>query len=80
MDERVPCGQSEAEVAARQIAIERDELRMMPDLEEKELALILEVKGTLAGDCARVCGGDDARSDACARDRSRRSWEFRPPP
>jgi VIT1/CCC1 family predicted Fe2+/Mn2+ transporter/rubrerythrin len=36
---------SEAEVAARQIAIERDELRLMPDLEEKELALILEVKG-----------------------------------
>jgi VIT1/CCC1 family predicted Fe2+/Mn2+ transporter len=36
---------SEAEVAARQIAIERDELRLMPDLEEKELALILEAKG-----------------------------------
>jgi VIT1/CCC1 family predicted Fe2+/Mn2+ transporter len=36
---------SEAEVAARQVAIERDELRLMPDLEEKELALILEVKG-----------------------------------
>ena len=36
---------SEAEVSARQIAIERDELRLMPDLEEKELALILEVKG-----------------------------------
>ena len=36
---------SEAEVAARQIGIERDEMRLMPDLEEKELALILEVKG-----------------------------------
>jgi VIT1/CCC1 family predicted Fe2+/Mn2+ transporter len=36
---------SEAEVAARQVAIERDELRLMPDLEEKELALILEAKG-----------------------------------
>jgi VIT1/CCC1 family predicted Fe2+/Mn2+ transporter len=36
---------SEAEVSARQVAIERDELRLMPDLEEKELALILEVKG-----------------------------------
>lgn len=39
---------SEAEVAARQIAIERDELRLMPDLEEKELALILEAKGLTA--------------------------------
>ena len=36
---------SEAEVAARQVAIERDELRLMPDLEQKELALILEAKG-----------------------------------
>ena len=36
---------SEAEVSTRQIAIERDELRLMPDLEVKELALILEVKG-----------------------------------
>ena len=43
---------SEAEVAARKVAIERDELRLMPDLEEKELALILEAKG-LTPDNAR---------------------------
>ncbi len=36
---------SEAEVSARQVAIEKEELRMMPDLEEHELALILEAKG-----------------------------------
>ena len=36
---------SEAEVSARQVAIEREELKMMPDLEEKELAIILEAKG-----------------------------------
>ena len=36
---------SEAEVSARQVAMEKEELRMMPDLEEKELALILEAKG-----------------------------------
>ena len=36
---------SEAEVSARQVAIEKEELRMMPDLEEQELALILEAKG-----------------------------------
>jgi VIT1/CCC1 family predicted Fe2+/Mn2+ transporter len=36
---------SEGEVAARQIAIEKEELRLMPDVEEKELAIILEAKG-----------------------------------
>jgi VIT1/CCC1 family predicted Fe2+/Mn2+ transporter len=36
---------SEAEVSSRQIAMEREELRMMPDLEEAELAIILEAKG-----------------------------------
>jgi VIT1/CCC1 family predicted Fe2+/Mn2+ transporter/rubrerythrin len=36
---------SEAEVAARQVAIEREEIRLMPDVEETELALILEAKG-----------------------------------
>ena len=36
---------SEAEVAARQIGIEKEEIRLMPDLEEKELAIILEAKG-----------------------------------
>jgi VIT1/CCC1 family predicted Fe2+/Mn2+ transporter/rubrerythrin len=36
---------SESEVHAHQIAMERDELRMMPELEEEELALIYEAKG-----------------------------------
>ena len=48
---------SEAEVSARQVAIERDELRLMPDLEEKELALILQAKGLSA---------DNARQSAAA--------------
>ncbi len=39
---------SEAEVAARQIAIEKEEMRLMPDLEEQELAIILEAKGLTA--------------------------------
>jgi VIT1/CCC1 family predicted Fe2+/Mn2+ transporter len=43
---------SEGEVAARQIAIEKEEIRLMPDLEEQELAIILEAKG-LAPDRAR---------------------------
>jgi len=43
---------SESEVAARQIAIEKEEMRLMPDLEEKELTIILEAKG-LTPDRAR---------------------------
>ncbi len=43
---------SEGEMAARQIAIEREEIRLMPDLEEQELAIILEAKG-LTPDRAR---------------------------
>jgi VIT1/CCC1 family predicted Fe2+/Mn2+ transporter/rubrerythrin len=56
---------SEAEVAARQVAIERDELRLMPDLEEKELALILEAKGltpAYARDSAEAMMKDPARA------------------
>jgi VIT1/CCC1 family predicted Fe2+/Mn2+ transporter len=48
---------SESEVAARQIAVEKAEMRLMPDIEEQELALILEAKG-LQPDRAR----DAARS------------------
>ena len=43
---------SEAEVHAHQIDMERHEMRLMPDLEEEELALIYEAKG-LAPDRAR---------------------------
>jgi vacuolar iron transporter family protein len=43
---------SEAEVQAHQIDLERHEMRMMPDLEEEELAIIYEAKG-LSADRAR---------------------------
>ena len=36
---------SEAEVHTHQIQMERDEIRLMPDLEEQELAIIYEAKG-----------------------------------
>jgi VIT1/CCC1 family predicted Fe2+/Mn2+ transporter len=36
---------SEAEMAARQVAMEKVEMRLMPDIEERELAIILEAKG-----------------------------------
>jgi VIT1/CCC1 family predicted Fe2+/Mn2+ transporter/rubrerythrin len=43
---------SEAEVQAHQIDLERHEMRLMPDLEEEELALIYQAKG-LPADRAR---------------------------
>jgi VIT1/CCC1 family predicted Fe2+/Mn2+ transporter len=43
---------SEAEVHAHEIAMEREEIRMMPEVEEEELALIYEAKG-VSGDRAR---------------------------
>jgi vacuolar iron transporter family protein len=43
---------SEAEVQAHQIDLERHEMRLMPDMEEEELALIYEAKG-LPADRAR---------------------------
>jgi predicted membrane protein (TIGR00267 family) len=43
---------SEAEVQAHQIDLERHEMRLMPDLEEEELAIIYEAKG-LTADRAR---------------------------
>jgi predicted membrane protein (TIGR00267 family) len=43
---------SEAEVQAHQIEMERQEMRLMPELEEEELALIYEAKG-LPKDSAR---------------------------
>ncbi len=39
---------SELEVHARQIDLERQEMRLMPDLEEEELAVIYEAKGLTA--------------------------------
>src|SRR4029453_1667743 len=40
---------SEAEVQAHQIDMERQEMRLMPELEEEELALIYEAKGLARG-------------------------------
>ncbi len=56
---------SEAEVSARQIAMEREELRMMPELEETELSVILEAKGltpTRARESARAMMQDPQRA------------------
>jgi VIT1/CCC1 family predicted Fe2+/Mn2+ transporter len=52
---------SEAEMAARQVAIEKVEMRLMPDIEERELAIILEAKGLApdrATETAKAMMGD----------------------
>jgi len=52
---------SEAEMAARQVAMEKVEIRLMPDIEERELAIILEAKGLApdrAAETAKAMMGD----------------------
>src|SRR5438093_457088 len=56
---------SEAEMSARQVAMEREEIRLMPDLEEDELALIYEAKGlspARARETARTVRRDPERA------------------
>ena len=56
---------SEAEVQAHQIEMERHEMRLMPDLEEDELALIYEAKGLSkerARETAKAMMQDPARA------------------
>jgi VIT1/CCC1 family predicted Fe2+/Mn2+ transporter len=56
---------SEREMADRQIAIEKVEMRLMPDVEERELAIILEAKGLppeRATETARTMMRDPARA------------------
>jgi vacuolar iron transporter family protein len=63
---------SEAEVHAHQIDLERQEMRLMPDLEEDELALIYEAKGLppdRARETARAMMRDPAQAlDAMVRE------------
>ena len=56
---------SEAEVQAHQIEMERQEMRLMPELEEEELALIYEAKGLprdRAQETAKAVMQDPARA------------------
>lgn len=63
---------SEAEVQAHQIDMERHEIRLMPDLEEDELALIYEAKGLTverARETARAMMQDPSQAlDAMTRE------------
>lgn len=63
---------SQAEVTERQVALERDEIRLMPDLEEDELSLIYEAKGLTperARETARAIMRDPERAlDAKVRE------------
>src|SRR5262245_10971537 len=63
---------SEAEVQSRQIEMERHEMRLMPDLEEEELALIYQAKGLTperARETARAMMADPSQAlDAMVRE------------
>lgn len=58
---------SEREVYAHEIAMERDEIQMMPEVEEEELALLYEAKG-VAPDRARSMAHDVMRDPTRALD------------
>ncbi len=58
---------SEREVYAHEIAMERDEIQMMPEIEEEELALLYEAKG-VAPDRARSMAHDVMQDPARALD------------
>jgi VIT1/CCC1 family predicted Fe2+/Mn2+ transporter len=45
---------SEQEVYSHEIAMEKDEIRMMPEVEEEELALLYEAKGVQPGQARRL--------------------------
>ena len=45
---------SQLEVYAHEIAMERDEIRMMPEVEQQEIALIYEAKGIARPEAARM--------------------------
>ena len=59
--------QSEREVYAHEIAMERDEIALMPEIERDELALIYEAKGMDRGVGAPHRHAGDGRSGADAR-------------
>src|SRR5438034_3514039 len=58
---------SEQEVYAHEIAMEKEEIRLMPEVEEEELALVYEAKG-IEGKQARVMAADVMRDPARALD------------
>ena len=67
---------SEAEVSARQVAIEREEMRMMPDLEEKELAIILRSERADADARAETATAMMRDPQRALEPRSGRNWGF----
>jgi len=58
---------SEQEVYAHEIAMEKEEIRVMPDVEEEELALLYEAKGVERAEASRIAA-DVMRDPARALD------------
>jgi hypothetical protein len=65
---------SEQEVYAHEIAMERDEIALMPEVERDELALIYESKGMEAESAMALATRSWLIRSACSTSRSRKNW------
>jgi predicted membrane protein (TIGR00267 family) len=69
---------SEAEVYAHEIALEREEIRLMPEIEAEELALIYEAKGVSAARAQEMAHSMLASPEQMLQEKIREELEIAP--
>jgi len=69
---------SEAEVYAHEIALEREEIRLMPEIEAEELALIYEAKGLSAARAQEMANNMLASPEQMLQEKVREELEISP--
>jgi predicted membrane protein (TIGR00267 family) len=69
---------SEAEVYAHEIALEREEIRLMPEIEAEELALIYEAKGVSAARAQEMANTMLASPEQMLQEKIREELEISP--
>jgi vacuolar iron transporter family protein len=69
---------SEAEVYAHEIALEREEIRLMPEIEAEELALIYEAKGVSATRAQEMANSMMASPEQMLQEKIREELEISP--
>jgi predicted membrane protein (TIGR00267 family) len=69
---------SEAEVYAHEIALEREEIRLMPEIEAEELALIYEAKGVSAARAQEMAHSMLASPEQMLQEKIREELEISP--
>jgi predicted membrane protein (TIGR00267 family) len=69
---------SEAEVYAHEIALEREEIRLMPEIEAEELALIYEAKGVSATRAQELANSMLASPEQMLQEKIREELEISP--